>query len=671
MNEAELGTLVTRLTGDASGLTRTLKQAEDNVKRFAEHATQALEALGAATFLKKAFEAADRMEMTVVRLEGSISGNSHAVEEAMHSYQKFAGQLQDVTTQADETTLSMLAINAAMGKNVQESKDAVLSAMALGAAINESAEGTMHLIRMYEAGHTARLKMRLGISAEATAEELAAEMQKRMAAGMRILEKQAETTGGKLKQLGNLVNDLQISLGKVVDDAVKPVVEWLKMLTKTLIEAPDSTKRLVVYAAALAVAFLALGPAIAIAKLALAPFLALAKFLIVDLILGTAQLIVQAAWWVINAAASLAWSAALLVVNGAIWLVNAALAVMNALSGVGAVIVIALAAAIGLLTGACIALAVGALALVASAAWGAYQAFKTMIEVVSDSSSFQGPIKLIKSLFGEWYGVIKDIVRAAKVDLPLAASIAGAAWKLVVLQVKSYWPPLWEFIKSGFSGIWYIVANTFKLEFLRAVGQISASILQTYYDNPVLRKIFGVTQEEVDNVRNAINKIDAVKQQAVKNGEMMMKRAADAFNKAIAGGDNEEIKAAREALQKLRDMIPEAQRKQIEKLEPPKLKQPPPINVKVNLKFDAAMFGSQEARARIQEFQDRLEFGSIKHPVGKGGGRFDANLPIAAGADAVNKQEAKQVQLLEELRDIAKEEARKGKERLGEADLNQ
>ena len=47
------------------------------------------------------------------------------------------------------------------------------------------------------------------------------------------------------------------------------------------------------------------------------------------------------------------------------------------------------------------------------------------------------------------------------------------------------------------------------------------------------------------------------------------------------------------------------------------------------------------------------------------------NLPIAAAADAINRQEGRQVELLSELRDIAKAEAAKGKERLGEADLQQ
>jgi hypothetical protein len=49
----------------------------------------------------------------------------------------------------------------------------------------------------------------------------------------------------------------------------------------------------------------------------------------------------------------------------------------------------------------------------------------------------------------EWYQIIKDIVRALQVDMPLAWELVKAAAALAVAEIKLLWPPLWAFIRDS------------------------------------------------------------------------------------------------------------------------------------------------------------------------------------------------------------------------------
>lgn len=667
MNEAELGTLVTRLTGESSGLRSALREATGSIQAFADNAVRALEAMGGAAFLKTSFEAFDKFEMANVRLEGSISGTEKVVEESAKHYREFAASLQEVSGQSRIATMELLATNAAMGKGVKESEEAVKVSMALGRALNESTDSAMMQLRLYESGHTARLKMRLGVKQDISDQELQVEMQKRVDAGWRIMQKEAETTGGLLKKLSNLWDDLKISLGAVVDEGVRPVVQWLSMAVKTVNSLSPETKRLIVQIAAVTVVLLALGPALTIAQIALAPLIGLFKLLIIDLILGSMQLALHVAWVVAVSLAQLAWGAVLLGVKVAIWLVNFGLAAMGAsflLLGVTVPIVVAAFLALG-----------GAVSVVAAAGIAAYKSVSQLFAILGQSSELSVAMSAIGGMFKEWWEILKNVVRAAKVDLPLAGKIAAAGWELAMEQIRSLWNQNMLVIETVAAAAAEYIGTVFKMEFKIALAEMWHDFTKFIYDKSGYLNLFPDSEADkrADKAREKLknDRVRDARQEAVDKSNAAQV-ALTAALKNINVEEGERVKKAREALKVLVDQIPE-EAKKAKEIEPPKIKPPPPVTVKVNLKFDTALFGSQEARARIQEFQDTLLFGSIN---GKGGGRGGRNAmgggaggAIAANADAAWANDQRQTALLEELRDLAKVQAAKGREQLGAADL--
>ncbi len=61
--------------------------------------------------------------------------------------------------------------------------------------------------------------------------------------------------------------------------------------------------------------------------------------------------------------------------------------------------------------------------MVGNACVAAWQTAKALLQVLRDLPTTSGPIRAISDLFSEWYDIIKSVVRAAMVDLPLAWEI--------------------------------------------------------------------------------------------------------------------------------------------------------------------------------------------------------------------------------------------------------
>lgn len=246
------------------------------------------------------------------------------------------------------------------------------------------------------------------------------------------------------------------------------------------------------------------------------------------------------------------WSAALLVGKGIVWLVNAALAVFNAL--IGPTALIAAIVTIGLL--ATVFVAVGA------AVWGVWQAAVALFNALANIPTTSGPLSAISALFVEWFNIIKLVIRAAKVDMPLAWEFLKAGFMLAVVQVKALWPPLWDYLKRGFSAVATLVSAVFKFSFLEALGNVAAAI-GDFYDSTLMRLVapFAAPLGRPMAIFGRQLATGAVtgRQMAITQADFDMTAAGQLFTQGYIA-DTPEVRAARQEIERLTRRLEELER---------------------------------------------------------------------------------------------------------------
>jgi hypothetical protein len=297
-----------------------------------------------------------------------------------------------------------------------------------------------------------------------------------------------------------------------------------------------------------------------------------------------------------SGAAAVAWAAGALVAKVATWLFNAALAVMNVL--LAPVVIIAAVAALLALAGT-LALLAGIAAGVATALVGAYRAGASLYEVLSTIPTASGPIKAITTILDEQLGIIKDIVRALKVDMDLAWEFMYLAAQLAVLRVRDLWAPLWSYIKAGFFTLWELIGTNLKVTVLEAVAEAAAASVKTLDLTGIATKRLN---EEMEKVRKDA---ETLRELSKTLAETHLAEAGAEFGKQFVESDA--VKAKLGELKKLRDKLTKAESDAAEREKQRKAgeeaaKQYNEGFGKEIMKLDAVLFESAEAMRRVREF---------------------------------------------------------------------
>jgi len=321
--------------------------------------------------------------------------------------------------------------------------------------------------------------------------------------------------------------------------------------------------------------------------------------------------IFSAAVWGANAAMSLydlvvaagatatgGWSVVAVVAKVAAWLFNAALTAMNVLLAPVTIITATLALA-GL--AAAFVLVASVVGLMASAAYAAYVAVAAVGQLISHMDPT--PLEIIGGMISEWVGLVKEVAAAAQTDLPLAWKLARAGMELAVSQMQDLWPPLWEFIKNGFRVLADLAGSQFEAAFLKASGSFLATMIKNL-------DVLGVFDDTVARLKkeSAIAGDMAMKLN-VKIAELQMKRLTDDFDVF----ESDRTKKARQAVEDVRQEIKDkpffSGGGDFGPAEDFGKKTGDAVNKGLGKelhKFDAALYGSAEAFARIAEFRDKI-----------------------------------------------------------------
>lgn len=284
MTTDELGSLIVRLTGDATSYMKmcgdAAKAAQDTAKEVKKSADTLealkgkLESVGS-SFLKAAgvigisagfwqsFNSFSAMEKDIIRMNAAIEQNGGSIEELTARYKSFAGQIADATTIGRGQTMGLLRMAESQGFSGEKAEQMARQAIGLAGASDESADSMMRVVFALERGNVQMLRRIPQLRGIRSETELVSRAQALMQQGMKIQEQLANTTEGKITRLGNSMKGLTKEIGAVVADGIRPVVEWLQTAANWFNSLNPSIKRVIVVTLAVAGALVLIGPAIA------------------------------------------------------------------------------------------------------------------------------------------------------------------------------------------------------------------------------------------------------------------------------------------------------------------------------------------------------------------------------------------------------------------------
>lgn len=294
------------------------------------------------------------------------------------------------------------------------------------------------------------------------------------------------------------------------------------------------------------------------------------------------------------------YAAGTVLATAATWAWNTALAVLDALLAPATLVAFAFT-----LGGLVVVLYSGAavLGVLGLAAWGVYNAIKGVVSIFRDLPVFAGPISHITAMFAEWNKILLAVVDAASVEMPLAFDILLAGVSLAVNQLRDLWPPLWTFIKDGFSALADFASQEFEFKFVTALINVGRRVIE-------LGDVFGIVSDEFKKSVDEMNKGEAERSaSALTVARAKMERAMKGF-KVV---DSAETKKSREEVESLLVELELAKwlqddTSQIESKITDELRKQ--LDAKQSLKaLDAVQAGSAAALERIEAFRDMFASG--------------------------------------------------------------
>lgn len=351
----------------------------------------------------------------------------------------------------------------------------------------------------------------------------------------------------------------------------------------------------------------------------------------------------------------------------------------------------------------------GIFAILGSAVYAVYQAAVKVYNVFAETSFFVGPLSVITGMLREWAGILMDVVFVASRSMPMAWALLKEGFRLAVSEIADLWPPLWKFVQTSAGPVWDLIALEFKFAFFDAISAIVSKSWDLYYNYV---NIFGILHNLYKKIFTRDDKDYSAEEARAKTLSEQIKNKwafqmgpaervrlrkeiqdqIEAAGKGFKFLESDLTRSLRENVRGLRQMIaamPEykvatpEQKNEIENLFKMMEEMGEGVGTamekgidKAGKKLDGVLYRSAEAVARMQEFQDVLQYGA---PTRAKGTRVPGmmspagQLPMFEAADMngpeANDRADKQAQILKQIRDILAKQAGKDPLNLNGADF--
>jgi cell division protein ZapA (FtsZ GTPase activity inhibitor) len=287
MNETELQKLVVRFVGDASKFIKAAGEVKEHTEKIAHNAEKSGEAMeklkerveslgaemakvfaavGIAFEFKEMVEGAEKWEESMVRMEAVLKANERQVESTMEKYKEFRDRMFETTRASKFEIQALLESAETYGVTGDKAERAVKQAIAASKVVKDSSAemllGFSQAIArndLQQAEHYKRMIRQL--RGATTDEELLDKWNKIVAAGTAIMGREMETTAAKVDKARQRMKLLEMEMGNVLIEAIKPAADWIGRQAKAFTELDDASKRSVVQIGATTVALFALNEA--------------------------------------------------------------------------------------------------------------------------------------------------------------------------------------------------------------------------------------------------------------------------------------------------------------------------------------------------------------------------------------------------------------------------
>jgi len=246
---------------DMKEFSSKMQRATKKVKKFGKDMQKAGKTMTAAFSAPlalmggRALQVFDQQVQAEMRLASALRATGQDAEAQMPKLKAFASEIQGMSTVGDEATLSMMAQATSMGLNADQAQTAAKQAIGLAAAFDMNEKSAIRYTAALADGETTMLNRYIPTLRSIEDDSARAAKAHEMLNGMFDQAKVAAQDGlGPLKQLNNSLGDLLESFGKIIADAIRPFVNWLKQVVKRFQETDQQTKRIITVVAALVAA---------------------------------------------------------------------------------------------------------------------------------------------------------------------------------------------------------------------------------------------------------------------------------------------------------------------------------------------------------------------------------------------------------------------------------
>jgi hypothetical protein len=250
---------------------RELKKVSGSMKRIGKNMSLYVTApLTAMAY--KSLEAWDQQEKAMAQVEAGLRSTGNQVGITADEFAKLASEMQNNSLFGDEeilqgATAQLLTFTNILGDEFKRAQQASLdlasrlggdlqsASIMLGKALNDPVANLSAMSRagvQFSKEQSTLIKQLWATGNQAEAQSLIlAELEKQYGGSAAAA---AAAGTGPIKQLGMAIGDLSEEFGKIIGEAIMPLVEWLKGLVSRFRELDPGTKKIIAVMAGLAAA---------------------------------------------------------------------------------------------------------------------------------------------------------------------------------------------------------------------------------------------------------------------------------------------------------------------------------------------------------------------------------------------------------------------------------
>jgi len=256
--------IVVSLKDTASKGVGKISKAFDKLKKNAK--LVAIAGIGAlSAMIVKTTRLFGVQEKAIVKMEAALKSSGQEVKNNSKDFQKFASELQKITTVGDEASLGLLQIATNMGLNSKQAKQATKDAIGLSKAFGIDTTAAIKAVTAAQLGDFNMLNRYIPALRSVKDETKKAAMARDLLnQSFKVAKAETATLAGATIQMQNAIGDAGEEIGKVFAPMLQKAAIFIRQLAERFQSLSPQAKNMVVTIGSIGVALIAIIPLLAV-----------------------------------------------------------------------------------------------------------------------------------------------------------------------------------------------------------------------------------------------------------------------------------------------------------------------------------------------------------------------------------------------------------------------